>query len=107
MQTELILASIVGSAISYFGLIVFPSSSTKNGKKERLSLQERMENWALIIQMDKRCLIFDLFFTCGVIGVAYTIYILEAVTVKQAILGSLTAESFFYHYIYNGRNSKN
>ena len=106
MILKLVLSSIIGSSIGYFGLIVFPSSK-KSGNSGGFSLDKRLNNWTKIIKMDKRVLFFDVFFSCIVISIAYTIIVLEVVTCRQALLGGLTAEAFFYHYIHNARNGNN
>ena len=99
---KLISSSILGSLIAYFGLIVFPSS--KDGDSGYLPLSKRVSNWNRVIKMDKRLLLFDVFFSCIIISVAYTIILLDVVSCRQALLGGLTAEAFFYHYIHNARN---
>lgn len=97
----------MGSSIGYFGLIIFPSAKKGEKNGDSFSLEKRIENWTRIIKMDKRCLFFDIFFSCIVISIAYTIIILDVVSVRQALLGGLTAEAFFYHYIHNARNGNN
>ncbi len=102
LLAKLISSSILGSLIAYFGLIVFPSS--KDGNANHLPLDKRIDNWSRVVSMDKRLLFFDVVFSCFIISFAYTIILLDVVSCRQALLGGLTAEAFFYHYIHNARN---
>lgn len=94
--------SVIGSVISYFMLIIYPPSKDEGYTNNVFKF--RCKRWKQIIESDKRVLIFDVVFSCVIIGIAYTIIILEVVNYRQALLGGLTAEAFVYNYIHNARN---
>jgi len=102
---KLILSSILGSLIAYFGVVVFPSSEKEESRG--VTIQKRINNWKKVFSMDKRSLVVDVVFTCGLIGIGYTFYILKANTEYQAFLGGLTAEACLYHFIQIARNKIN
>lgn len=105
IQEQIVFAvfSMIGSIISYFTLIIYPPS--KNGENSSNTLSKRLGRWKQIINADKRTLICDIFFSCVLISVVYTIFILEVISYKQALLGGLTAEACMYSYIHNARNN--
>ena len=98
---KLILASILGSLIAYFSIIIFPSSQRE--ESTGVSIEKRLKKWNKVIKMDKRLLAFDLVFSCVFVSIAYTIVILEVVSCTQALLGGMTAEAAVYHYLHNAR----
>ena len=96
------VVSVIGSVIAYFTLIIYPSS--KDEGYENNTFEYRYKRWKQIIDSDKRILAFDIFFSCVLIGIVYTIIVLEVVSCKQALFGGLTAEACIYNYVHNARN---
>lgn len=104
IQEQILFAvvSVIGSVIAYFTLIIYPSS--KDEGYDNNTFKYRCKRWKQIIDSDKRILAFDIFFSCVLIGIVYTIIVLEVVSCRQALFGGLTAEACIYNYVHNAGN---
>jgi hypothetical protein len=98
----LILCSTAGSLLSYFAVICTPSS--KNSSEN--TVISRLNVWKKMLNYDKRLIIWDLFIMVVLLGLCYTVFIMEPTTHKQAFFSGLTAEGFFFQYINSARGKR-
>lgn len=101
---KIIFASLLGSFLSYI-LVNFFSGRDKNVVEEHKlnNIEYRLNRWNSLMKMDIRLLVWDFIIAVIIVGLAYTLFVLEVTSPKQAFWGGLTAESSMVYIVNNLR----